>query len=216
MPRIRQSYQAAYTANLDQQIEDMSTAEVRRALKLIVEHCDGAESKWLTLAARTPEQIDLQRTGTISDYFHTDISYMINQGTATREDIEKSISDSSNQNSASVVVKLVELGTDLIQFSDRWLDDDLDALHGQIQDALMKELKEDVWVHGDTCDRMDDLCHHFWYLRLSAMLKEDAHVAYDREQIEEDKRVNMSASDGERGRSRNRSQQGWKGQVRKD
>jgi hypothetical protein len=121
------------------------------------------------------------------------------------------INDSSDQNSASIVVKLVELGIDLIIHRSRWPSTDLDVHHGQIQDALLKELKEDVWVHEDTCDRMDDLCCNVWYSRLWTKLKEDEYALQDRDWTEECKWVDKyksTATTGEGSGSGNGSQQG--------
>jgi hypothetical protein len=171
----------------------MSIEKLRRTLKTLIEHCYEAESLWLSEAGRTREDIDAQNTLTIHDYFYTDIHYMIVEGLATREDVETCINDSSNQNSASIVVKLVELGIDLIIHKYRWPSKDLDALHGQIQDALLKELKEDVWVHEDTCARMDDLCGNVWYSELLIKLKEDEYALQDRDWTEECKWVDRSA-----------------------
>jgi len=193
MPRIRQSSGEAYIGRVHRQIDGMSTEKLRRALKTIVEHCYEAQSMWPTEAGTTREDDDPRYTLTINDYFDTEIHYMIVEGIATRADIEKCINDSSNQNSASIVVKLVELGIDLIIHRYRWLFTDLDALHGQIQDALLKELREDVWVHEDTCDRMDDLCRNVWYSRLLTKLKEDEYALQDRDWTEECKWVDKSA-----------------------
>jgi hypothetical protein len=209
MPRIRQCFGEAYMDRMHRQIDGMSTAKLRRALKTIVEHCYEAQSMWPIEADTTREDIDAQNTLTINDYFDTEIHYMIVEGIATREHIEKCISDSSNQNSASIVVKLVELGIDLIIHRHRWLSTDLDALHGQIQDALLKELREDVWVHEDTCDRMDDLCGNVWYSRLLTKLKEDEYALQDRDWTEECKWVDKSAeTTREGGGNGNGSQQG--------
>jgi hypothetical protein len=138
MPRIRQSSGEAYIGRLHRQIDGLSTAKLRRALKTIIEHCYNAQSMWPLEAGSTREDIDTQNTLTINDYFVTEIHYMIVEGIATREDMEKCINDSSDQNSASIVVKLVELGIDLIIHRSRWPSTDLDAPHGQIQDALLK------------------------------------------------------------------------------
>jgi hypothetical protein len=210
MPRIRQSSSEAYIGRLHRQIDGMSTAKLRRALKTIVEHCYEAQSMWSLEAGTTREDEDAQKTLTINDYYiDSEIHYMIVEGIATREDIEKCINDSSDQNPASIVVKLVELGIDLIIHRHRWLSTDLDALHGQIQVALLKELKEDVWVHEDTCDRMDDLCGNVWYSRLLTKLKEDEHALQNRDWTEECKWVDKSAeTTREGGGSGNGSQQG--------
>jgi len=208
MPRIRQSSGEAYIDRLHRQIDGMSTETLRRALKTIIEHCYEAQSMWPTEAGSTREDIDTQYTLTINDYLDTEIHYMIVEGIATRADIEKCINDSSDQTSASIVVKLVELGIDLIIHRFRWLSTDLDALHGQIQDALLKELREDVEVHEDTCDRMDDLCCNVWYSRLLAKLKEDEYTLQDRDWTEECKWVdNSAAKTGEGGGSGNGSQE---------
>ena len=193
MPRVRQPSGEAYIGRLHRQIDNMSTEKLRRALKTIMEHCYEAQSMWPLEAGTTREDDDARYTLTINDYFDTEIHYMIVEGIATRADIEKCINDSSDQNSASIVVKLVELGIDLIIHRFRWLSTDLDALHGQIQDALLKELREDVWVHEDTCDRMDDLCGNVWYSRLLTKLKEDEYALQDRDWTEESKWVDRSA-----------------------
>jgi len=208
MPRICQSSDDAYIGRLHRQIDNMSTEKLRRTLKTIVEHCYEAQSMWPTESGTTREDDDARYTLTINDYFDTEIHYMIVEGIATRADIEKCINDSSEQNSASTVVKLVELGIDLIIHRSRWLSTDLDALHGQIQDALLKELREDVWVHEDTCDRMDDLCGNVWYSRLLTKLKEDEYALQDRDWTEECKWVDKPAENtGQAGGSGKGSQQ---------
>jgi hypothetical protein len=186
------------------EIDNMSIERLRSTLKAYVDESYEVQSSWHRVADRSDVDNNAEQTLTVTQYFYTEIHFMIVDGLATRADIEACINDCPNQTPETAVVKLVELGTDLLIHRYQLPSADLDALHAQIQDALLKELKEDVLVKEDTCARMDELAKDVRYELLLVKLVEDQEKLRDRDWTEENKWIDRSA--GKAGeRSENRS-----------
>jgi hypothetical protein len=108
------------------------------------------------------------------NYFDTETHYMIVEGLATRSDIIEYIKNSNNLDIDTQVAMLVEVGTDLVVHHLRWSSDDLDQIHGRIQEYLMYLLEDDIALVSSTWETMDQLvADEARYSLLAAKLKED-------------------------------------------
>jgi len=91
-------------------------------------------------------------------YFDSEIHHTIVQGLADRSDVLDYINSSGNLDLDTQVGMLVEVGTDLVVHHLRWSSDDLDQIHGRIQDYLMHLLEEDhIALISSTWKTMEQL-----------------------------------------------------------
>jgi hypothetical protein len=163
MPRHYRSEEDAGIASLLQRLDNATDSECRTLLSLLIH--DSQEARDACNRVFGEEAFN---------YFDTEIHSMIVEGTATRSDIQNCIEDSNNLDLDTQIEMLVAIGTDLVVHHLRWSSDELDTLHGKIQEYLMDLLKWDPSLVDSLWKSMDQLvADEGRYSVLAAKLKED-------------------------------------------
>jgi len=163
MPRYCRSCEEAEASNLLRRLENATDDDCRKILYRLIHDSQEARDACNSVFEEGP-----------FDYFDTEIHYTIVEGLATRSDVLDYINNSGNLDLDTQVGMLVEVGTDLVVHHLRWSSDDLDVIHGRIQEYLMYLLEENVALVSSTWKTMDQLvADEGRYSVLAAKLKED-------------------------------------------
>lgn len=169
MPRNHLSFEEEDIKDLKRRLEEASDQECRTLLLSLIHDRDEVREACRRLF-KPPKVIDLN-TWT---YYDTEIRDAINEGYATRPDVEAWIKAGKRSSPETRTILLVEIGIDLVARQSGWQSTDLDALHSMIQAGLMEVLKEDVWLVSIAWERMDQLIKdNDRYSLLSAKVDED-------------------------------------------
>ena len=162
MPRYYRSCEEAEANNLLRRLENATDENCRAILYHLIRDSQEARDACNEVFEEGP-----------FNYLDTEIHYMIVEGLATRSDIIEYIKNSNNLDIDTQVEMLVEVGTDLVVHHLRWSSEDLDVLHGRIQEYLMDLLEVDIALVSSTWETMDQLvADEGRYSVLAAKLKE--------------------------------------------
>jgi hypothetical protein len=163
MPRYYRSHENAEVYSVLRRLENATDQQCRTILYHLIHDSQEARDACNEAFEEGP-----------FNYFDTEIHYLIVEGLATRFNVLDYINNSGNLDLDTQVGMLVEVGTDLVVHHLRWSTEDLDIIHGRIQEYLMYLLEDNIALVSSTWETMDQLvADEGRYSVLAAKLKED-------------------------------------------